>query len=63
MIITKSGTYQIEPITCVNAIGNPYRLHVAEVTKVDMENHKIYCPGTGWIDWDLLVMAEKRKTK
>jgi hypothetical protein len=63
MIITKTGKYPIEPITCINSIGNPYRLHIAEVTEIDKENQKIYCPDTGWIDWNLPVISEKRRVK
>jgi hypothetical protein len=62
MIITASGNYPIEPITCYNEMGNPYRLRVAEVTQVDKVNQKIYCEELGgWIDWVLPVSGEKRK--
>jgi hypothetical protein len=63
MIITTPGKYPIEPITCLNEIGNPYRLRVAEITAIDKDNHKIYCPDLGWIDWNLPVTGEKKRKK
>jgi hypothetical protein len=63
MIITTTGKYPIIPITCYNKIGNPYRLRVAEITTIDKDNHKIYCPDFGWIDWNLPVAGEKRGGK
>jgi hypothetical protein len=64
MIITAPGNYSIEPITCYNTMGNPYRLRVAEVTEVDKVNRKIYCEELGgWIDWNLPVIGEKKGGK
>jgi hypothetical protein len=63
MIITTTGKYPIEPITCYNEIGNPYRLRVAEITEVDIVGHKIYCPELEWVDWNLPVIGEKKGGK
>jgi hypothetical protein len=63
MIITTAGIYSIIPITCINAIGNPYQLREAEITEVDKVNQKIYCPDLGWVGWNLPVVSEKRRAK
>jgi hypothetical protein len=63
MIITTPGKYPIIPITCYNKIGNPYRLREAEITAIDKDDRKIYCPDLGWIDWDLPVATGKKKTR
>jgi hypothetical protein len=60
MIITKTGKYPIIPQTAMNSKGAYYQVRIAEITKVDKENHKIFCPDLGWIDWNLPVNGETK---
>jgi hypothetical protein len=61
MIINTPGTYPIVSITCENSIGNPYQLRELIVSEVDEVNQKVYSVDTGWIDWDVPLLGEKKK--
>lgn len=63
MIIKTPGKYEIIPMTAKNAVGNYYQVRIAEITAVDPENQKIFCPDFGWIDWDLPLKDEKKGGK
>lgn len=63
MIITAPGKYEIIPMTAQNSIGNYYQVRIAEITEIDKENQRIYCPDLGWIDWDLPVKEERKGGK
>jgi hypothetical protein len=63
MIITTTGEFPITPITAATSSGVYYQVRIAEITEIDISNHKIYCLDLGWIDWDLPVASDKRRVK
>lgn len=61
MIIHTPGSYPIHPpLTVKNSKGVYYQVRIVEVTEVDMEAQKIYCPDLGWIGWDIATNEKKR---
>jgi len=63
MIIHTPGSYPISPsLTARNSRGIYYQVRIVEVTEVDMESQKIFCPELGWIGWDLPIAGEAKRS-
>jgi len=61
MKVRKTGSYPIHPpLTAQNSQGIYYQVRIVEVTEVDIEAQKVYCPELGWIGWDLPVKEGKK---
>jgi hypothetical protein len=61
VIIHAPGSYPISPpLTARNSQGVYYQVRIVEVTEVDIEAQKVYCPELGWIGWDLPVKEGKK---
>jgi hypothetical protein len=62
VIIHTPGSYPISPpLTARNSQGVYYQVRILNVTEVDIEAQKVYCPELGWIGWDLPVVGEGKK--
>jgi hypothetical protein len=61
MKVRKTGSYPIHPpLTARNSHGIYYQVRIVEVTEVDIEAQKIFCPELGWIGWELPVKEGKK---